>query len=320
MLHITNGDSAGGTLLLAGVPGEVLAWKDVLHDGPVPAGLSLGELTLVRAEFLAGGGGDLEAIRGDLEERDRRLEGFRGHEEVVLWFEHDLYDQLQLIQILDWFHRQRLGGTTLSMVVGDAYLGELSAAELAARLPARTTVSDAQLGIGSRAWEAFTAPDPLALDFVFAGHTSPLPFLGAALRRHLEEFPSARNGLGRSENQALRAIAAGARRPADAFARSQAMEEAVFRGDLSFRWLLEGLAAGPEPLLAFDPAPPAGFWAGAIEVTGAGRDVLAGTRDGIEIRGIDRWLGGVHLTGREAAWRWNEMTHRLETPGARPPA
>jgi hypothetical protein len=35
------------------------------------------------------------------ERRDEAITRFRDHEEVVLWFEHDLFDQLQLIQILD---------------------------------------------------------------------------------------------------------------------------------------------------------------------------------------------------------------------------
>ncbi len=33
MLHITNGDAAGLKLQRAGVPGIVLAWRDVLHEG-----------------------------------------------------------------------------------------------------------------------------------------------------------------------------------------------------------------------------------------------------------------------------------------------
>ena len=35
MLHITNGDNAGGSLLVSGLPGEVLALADVLYKGPV---------------------------------------------------------------------------------------------------------------------------------------------------------------------------------------------------------------------------------------------------------------------------------------------
>jgi hypothetical protein len=41
MLHITNGESSAIEIQRNGIPGEVLAWIDVLHEGPTPAGLSL---------------------------------------------------------------------------------------------------------------------------------------------------------------------------------------------------------------------------------------------------------------------------------------
>src|SRR5262245_38420464 len=85
--------------------GQVLPWRDVLHEGPVPGALSLDELSRRRARFIveAGWWDDLAAVEKDFRERDAVLKATARHDEVVLWFEHDLYDQLQLIQILDWF-------------------------------------------------------------------------------------------------------------------------------------------------------------------------------------------------------------------------
>ena len=38
-LHITSGDCAGGSLVKAGLPGDVFVWHDILYDGPgIPAG------------------------------------------------------------------------------------------------------------------------------------------------------------------------------------------------------------------------------------------------------------------------------------------
>ena len=37
----------------SGIEGDFLSWLDVLHDGPVPEGLSLEELSEVRADFIA---------------------------------------------------------------------------------------------------------------------------------------------------------------------------------------------------------------------------------------------------------------------------
>ena len=71
------------------------------------------------------------------------LEDFRKFEEVVLWFEHDLYDQLQLIQLLDWFSHQEMGKIRLSIVQINSHagvkdfqgLGQLSGSQLARLFP-----------------------------------------------------------------------------------------------------------------------------------------------------------------------------------------
>src|SRR3954452_19976813 len=86
---------------LAGLAGDLLPWRDVLHEGPVPD-LPSDELRRVRADYLAtvAAAGPTE-IEGDMLAREERLAAaIDACEPVVLWFEHDLYDQLQLIQIL----------------------------------------------------------------------------------------------------------------------------------------------------------------------------------------------------------------------------
>src|SRR3954447_8354840 len=69
-LYITNGDSVTGTMREAGVTAELLAWRDVLHDEPVPGGLALAELSRVRGEFLVDRGwADPATVHADLAAR-----------------------------------------------------------------------------------------------------------------------------------------------------------------------------------------------------------------------------------------------------------
>ena len=42
-----------------------------------------------------------------------------------------------------------------------------------------------------------------------------------------------------------------------------------------------------------------------------GHEVLTGRADWLQHRGIDRWLGGVHLRPGKL-WRWNPSRGRLE--------
>jgi hypothetical protein len=105
----------------------------VLHEGPVPGVLSMEELTDVRARFLTERGWtSLAKAKRDFARRNATFAGYGVHEEVVLFFEHELYYQLQLIQVLDWLSGRDLEGTRLSLVQTDEYLGTLGPERLLA--------------------------------------------------------------------------------------------------------------------------------------------------------------------------------------------
>jgi hypothetical protein len=320
LLHVTNGDAAAGVLREAGLSGEVSVTADVLHEGPAPGGLPPERWRKVRARYLAECGyDDYESSLATLTRWDRALEDYRAYDEIVLWFEHDLFDQLLLIRVLDGFAGRNLGTTEISLIsIGEHPgvspfhgLGQLSPQQMASLLDRRQRVNEGQKLLARDAWRAFCAPDPAGLQALLRRDLSPLPYLAGALRRHLEEFPSVFNGLSRSEWQALAALAAGAASFDELFRATQRMEERVFMGDSSFLRVLRELAAPPLPLLDLEPAPSGSLRALRVQLTATGRQVLEGAADWVRIRGIDRWLGGVHLAGREAAWRWDGWAGRL---------
>jgi hypothetical protein len=326
-MHITNGDAAVDRLRAAGVPGDVIPWRDVLHEGPVPAGLSVAELREVRARFLSAQGWTsyLDAL-ADLAERDAAVDQASERDGTVLWFEHDLYDQLQLIQVLDRIGEREPSPESLTIVIANEYLGRQTPERMRALFGQRQPVSPEMLGAARVAWRAFTSPDPRAIEAVLADERrpQPLPFLLPALRRHLEEFPWAGNGLSRSERQALEVIAAGASSLGEAFvAAHHAREDPVFLGDTVFASYLERLGRGPEPLVVGEEGaaivPPGSeddaraFWKRRGRLTPAGRAVLDGWRDWIALAQPVRWLGGVELRGSQTPWRWNPETASLTT-------
>jgi len=289
MLHVTNGTSV--SLGETGLGGEVLAWIDVLHEGPVPAGLTDEELGRLRGLFLGS-----EAA---LVERDRIL---ASHDDVTLWFEHDLYDQLQLIQILERLKgsRPRAG---LTLICVERYLGMLSGAELAQLWPLRRPVEDAELELAADAWAAFRSPDPMDVEALRATAMPALPFLGDALRRHLQQFPAVENGLSRTERQILEALENRQLSFRALFAADREREERIFMGDTSLMRYVDGLCSCRSPLIREEGGE---YW-----ITDTGREVLAGRADQVRLNGINRWLGGVHLVGNEALWRWDERAGGL---------
>lgn len=328
-LHVTNGDSAAETLRESGVGGVVTVTADVLHEGPAPGGLAPERWRKVRARYLAESGyGDYDSCLAQLTRWDRMLEDFRPYEEIVLWFEHDLFDQLLLIRALHGFAGRNLGGTELSLIcIGEMPgivpfhgLGQLSPPQMASLIDRRQRVNEGQKLLGRDAWRAFCAPDPQGLEALLRQDLSPLPFLAGALRRHLEEFPSTFNGLSRGERQILRVLAEGAATFEEVFRGTQRLEERVYMGDSSVLRMLRELASSPRPLVRLEPAVNGSPYPQRIAVTTTGRDVLDGRDDWVRIRGIDRWLGGVHLEGHEAAWRWYEAGRRLVRTAAQPSA
>ncbi|MGD8842405.1 MAG: hypothetical protein PVJ83_02930, partial [Gammaproteobacteria bacterium] len=233
ILNITNGECAVHVMRQADITGVFLGWDDVLHDGPVPAGLPLEALSEVRAQFIAEQGwGDAEAIRQRFAERDSTLVSCAQYAKIILWFEHDLYDQLQLLQLLDWFERHRPPDSALSMICVDRYLGTLTPGEMRELARHEQPVSAAQLALAKRAWAAFRADSPEPWFALLETDTSALPFLAAAVVRLLEEYPACRNGLSRTAQTALQIVAQGERRPGRIFGRYQTSEQPRFLGDV----------------------------------------------------------------------------------------
>ena len=329
-LHITNGDSAAGNMMGGGIGGEILPWRDVLHDGPVPADLSLAEMSRVRATYLASEGlGNFDDIAREFVARDATVEACSDFDRVVLWFEWDLYDQLQLIQLLDYFDRRTAASKPTpaleSVWIGE-YLGSLSADRFADLYERRQPVTPDALSLGREMWRAFTSPDPREIVAVLSADTSAIPLLGGAMWRLLEELPSTRDGLARSERQLLTPLASGPAQFGSLFQHSADSEERVYLGDASAASYIARLGRGDEPLVVSasgerllplrTEADYRDFRTAELALTGDGRAVLAGERDWIEIGGSERWLGGVHLEGRKAAWRW-DPAKRTVTSGHR---
>ncbi len=314
ILHITNGDSAVGLMKQAGIEGEILPWRDVLHDGPIPADLPLDELSGVRAQFIADQGwGAYTDVREGFRQRDDTLKSFRDFERIILWFEHDLYDQLQLIQILDWFRDQELGSTQLSMICTEQYLGEADVEQIRLLTQQEMAINDSQLTLAEWAWQTLRASSPEGWNNLFTDDTSALPFLKNALIRLGMEFPDHRTGLSFTEYQILDIMARGESRPGRIFQRYHALEDPRFMGDLSFFSRLKGLMAEPDPLiytedgmeLSWPPTPDQ-----RLHLTPQGKRVYGGHVDNAQIRPIDRWIGGVHITNSNL-WRWDSQRQRV---------
>jgi hypothetical protein len=134
-----------------------------------------------------------------------------------------------------------------------------------------------------------------------------LPFVRDALLRFFAEYPSTANGLSKTAQFALDALAEGPMPGAALFAAAQSREARRFLGDTIFFDMLRTLGSARVPLVSVPGGPPPrDLRSELVAITDAGREVAAGRRDHVALNGIDLWRGGVHLAGADSSpWRWD---------------
>lgn len=229
MVHITNGDAVAEKLRRwAGEP-RLIVWHDILHEGPVPPDLPLEDLTAFRTEWLTANG---FGTTHHMQERDRQLRRLVARDSLWLWFEDDLYDQLQLLQVLHFIHEEELTASPHFIVDIPRTLAVEQMAALAAN---KTRITPAMLETGERAWQAFTHR---AVPALLETDLTALPHLRPAMERLMEHTPE-NNRVQRTIVELLRE---GGKTAGQLFGEYQQTEERPFLGDTTFFRYLDALA------------------------------------------------------------------------------
>ncbi|OWR31868.1 RNA polymerase subunit sigma [Saccharibacillus sp. O23] len=258
MLHIVNGDHTAKLMQEAGIEGEILVWRELYPFGPVFPDMEEASARFARAEYLERELGIPRAFYLEgCAEQERKLRELEQYEEVVLWFEHDLFDQTMLAVLLGRIERMRRGRTRLSLLsIGEfpgielfRGFGQLRPEQLKTLSGTWQPVGEEQFAAASRFWSAYSSPDLEEHVRFLEADSSALPFARAAFEAHLSRLPSAEDGLGSIQRAALEAAASGAAGPAELFRLATDELVALGLGDLEFFRHLEWMAESPSPLL-----------------------------------------------------------------------
>ena len=197
-LHIRCGSDIRQGLLDAGLAGDFLEYADPVCRGWTPATREAASFRAARLDYLVGVlGEDRDTTNAALDAAETGLAKADHHERIVLWFEHDIYDQAVLIRLLDHFDRRPALYERLFMITTDRFpgivrfngLGQLSPRQLKSLWDSATPVTAEQRTLGVTAWQAFRADRPEALAALAAQGDLALPFLARALKRHLQDLP-----------------------------------------------------------------------------------------------------------------------------------
>jgi len=329
LLHITNGDGAADVLKNSVLDGDTLPWRDTMHYGPFPEGIDFDEISAVRARYFAGNSDEVFVeIERDFQLRNDHLKATEHYDEVVLWFEHDLLDQLQITQILDWFGSQHVKPYSLTMICINSFegiepfrgLGQLNCDQMVSLFSTRLPVTQLQMELASEIWAAFRSPNPKELETCQERNLDSLPFLGAALFRHLEEYPWTSDGLTRTERQIMTLISSEVSRPGMVFSDNMQLETCLFIGDWPTYKHISNLCNTSmiqcEPNQEFQyeidtKISIEEFRAQRLSITEIGNQVLSGAINATDLIERDEWLGGVHLQSNESMWMWDSEKRKL---------
>jgi len=312
-LHIRCGSDIRDRLKEAGFAGDFLEVSDPVCQGPLPRD---GDVLPVRARFISDSYGVPYAevhARLTREYDELRLAPGR-YQRLVLWLEHDSYDQLSLAGILAHFATQRRL-PVVELICIDRFpvitrfhgLGQLSATALRTLWAERCPVTPALRKLGAAVWGALREPSPLALHAIAAGGTPELPVMSHALTRHLQELPWIKDGLSLTQRLALQSLRTGPRTVSAMFRIIQLEGEPLpFLGDLMFWTILRDMQQVAEPPLRITPESAGAHWPQhMLTLTPAGEALAAGSRDWLAARPATRWVGGVRIAADAAAWRWD---------------
>ena len=311
-LHIRCGSDIQHSLRTAGLTGDFLEFSDPYCIGPLsdsdPQTLLREAFDLASADAL----GRQQQGYGTLLRLDR-------YQRIVLWFEHDSYDQLILAYLL---HRLRelQPSAELQLIAVDQVpgverfigIGQLAPEVLSWLWPQRRPIKPELLRLGSDAWHALTADDPTALLALIQTGTPALPMLGKALHRHLQQLPGQHDGLGLTERLSLQIIQRQGPLPTGkVFAALMRNDEPLpYLGDLMFWWILQPLLGGTTPLLQIDDSV-ADWPQRVIQLSPQGEAVLQGKADGFTSRANGYWVGGVELQPGQPHWRYDAAQQSL---------
>jgi len=304
ILNIINGDVAINIIKKSNIQGEFLAWNDFLHDGPVPENFSLEELSKVRANFLYHQGfGERKEIEKEFETRDKILINYLTYDKITLWFEHDLYDQLQLLQILAWFKKHLQGRIELTLISTETYWGDCSSDKINKLLRYEHNITKEHLTLASKAWNAFSKSTPEQWFNLLKRDNYILPFLKNSVHRMLEEYPNTKNGLSRSEHQVLLNISKEINTPNEIFKACQEYEMAQFMGDVLFWKILDNFIQYKVINSKKNSR--------LFQLTSIGEKLLRGELNWISIMPMNRWIGGVNLTP-DNLWCWDIKNKNIQ--------
>jgi hypothetical protein len=211
LLHITNGDSFTKRLNKLDIKGDVITWREMLCEGKTLSHVGSESFWKTRYEFLHKNYKVSKSwfIEKTLKEY-RSLCNHKQQDEIVLWFEYDLFCQVNMLAVISWLLANRKYAQISLVCSGKEdesdkmyTLNELSDAQLLDLYKNKKVLSQDDIEYADYVWQLYCSNNPMRLENLTDFEDYQFAYLGDAVKSHLQRFPSITNGLNHMENNIL---------------------------------------------------------------------------------------------------------------------
>ncbi len=213
LLHITNGDDLTDKLQQLKIPGDVIVWREMLCEGPTFQEVGNEEFLKIRKQFLW--------KHYQIPEQDYRekfiseldkLAAINGYDEVILWFEFDLFSHMNMLAVISFLKQNRKNNPLYLVCSGRlkgdhelTALSDLSVKQLQKHYDCKISLTDDDVHMATLIWDLYCSKNPKRLKSNIKKTTN-FEYLSSCIRAHIERFPNAKSGLNSLEINVLKLI------------------------------------------------------------------------------------------------------------------
>lgn len=211
LLHITNGDSFTEKLNSLNIKGDIITWREMLCEGKTLTNVGSESFWKTRFEFLNKNYKVSKSwfIEKTLKEY-RSLCNHKQQDEIVLWFEYDLFCQINMIAVLSWLKINRKYANISLVCSGKEDdsdkmygLSDLTDEQLLKLYENKVALSQDDIEYADYVWQLYCSDNPIRLENLTDYNDYQFNYLSDAVHTHLHRFPSIKNGLNEMENNIL---------------------------------------------------------------------------------------------------------------------
>lgn len=210
-LHITNGDSFTERLKSLNIDGDIITWREMLCEGKTESNVGSESFWKTRFDFLSKNYKVTKTwfVEKTLKEY-RSLCNHKQEDKIILWFEYDLFCQINMIAVISWLKSFRRHAEISLICSGDEDetdrmfgLNELTDEQLMRLYDKRVTLTQDDIEYADYVWQLYCSDNPIRLEHLSDFENYQFNYLSEAIKAHLQRFPSIKNGLNAIENKIL---------------------------------------------------------------------------------------------------------------------